>query len=115
VSFADLSGRDLRLLAPQPSTDKGDPADAVGDEPAPNDARINMGAFGGTADAEQSALSTVVGGTGSTPSPTPDPKPPGQTTGSPAEDGGCAVGGRPGAGWIVVLALAALARRRRTR
>ena len=36
VAFADLAAPDLRLTAPQPSTDRGDPADNVGDEPAPN-------------------------------------------------------------------------------
>jgi hypothetical protein len=54
VAFADLDRRDLRLLAPQPSTDKGDPADSTGAEPAPSGERINLGAFGGTADAEPS-------------------------------------------------------------
>ena len=62
VAFSDLVGGDLRLLAAQGSTDKGDPADAVGDEPAPNGGRINLGAFGGTAEAELSVLSTTVGG-----------------------------------------------------
>jgi MYXO-CTERM domain-containing protein len=112
VSFADLTGRDLRLLAAQPSTDRGDPADPVGAEPAPNGARINMGAFGGTADAELSAGSTAVGGSGSTPSPTPDPKSPG-ATGPLSEEGGCAVGGRPHAVWMAVLVFAMIARRRR--
>ncbi|HVV48837.1 MAG TPA: PQQ-binding-like beta-propeller repeat protein, partial [Polyangia bacterium] len=52
VTFADLAGHDFRLTAPQASTDRGDPADDVGAEPTPNGGRINLGAFGGTADAE---------------------------------------------------------------
>jgi MYXO-CTERM domain-containing protein len=113
VTFADLGGRSLTLLSPQPSTDKGDPADPVGDEPAPNGGRINLGAFGGTVDAEQSALSTSTDGTGR-PTGAPGATDP---TGEPAPhpDGGCTVAGRPSAGWLATLALAALfvARRRR--
>ena len=85
--------RDFRLAGPQRSTDKGDPADDVGDEPAPNGGRINLGAFGGTADAEPTAPSTSVGASTSptagptqiptTSSPTPTPKPPSQ---SPDDD-----------------------------
>jgi outer membrane protein assembly factor BamB len=55
VAFPDLAGRNLQPAGPQPSTDRGDPADDVGPEPTPNGARINLGAFGGTADAELSA------------------------------------------------------------
>ena len=54
VAFADLSHRDLRLTATQPSTDRGDPADDVAGEPAPNGGRVNLGAYAGTADAETS-------------------------------------------------------------
>ena len=126
VTFADLASRSLRLVTSQPSTDKGDPADAVGDEPAPNGGRINLGAFGGTADAETSATSTAVGGTGSGANPTADPTSPdaGPTGGTPppADDGGCAVGGRlesDGALVGLLLALfpmlARLARRRQAR
>ncbi len=38
-----------------PCIDAGDPNDPVGDEPVPNGARINLGAYGGTAQASQSA------------------------------------------------------------
>jgi outer membrane protein assembly factor BamB len=129
VTFADLAARDLRLTSPQPSTDRGDPADAVGDEPKPNGGRINLGAFGGTADAELSAPSSAVGGTGTpgatpgadtgdvgiTPTPTPDPK--GDDDG---DDGGCRVGGRSDdRRWASLLlvgasALVLLRRRRRS-
>jgi MYXO-CTERM domain-containing protein len=112
VTFADLRGRALTLLSPQPSTDKGDPADPVGDEPAPNGGRINLGAFGGTVDAEQSALSASTDGNGrpagvAATDPTGEP--------APRPDGGCTVAGRPSAGWLPTLALLALvvARRRR--
>jgi hypothetical protein len=37
-----------------PCIDRGDPADAVGDEPMPNGGRINIGAYGGTAEASKS-------------------------------------------------------------
>jgi MYXO-CTERM domain-containing protein len=116
VAFGDFAGRDLRLVVAQPSTDKGDPADAVGDEPAPNGGRINLGAFGGTADAETSAPSTAIGGGGLGHTPGADPTPPGQTT-PPAGDGGCAVGGRSDHSshhsWVVLLVAAALFARRR--
>ena len=100
VTFTDFAVRDFRLAGPQRSTDKGDPADDVGDEPAPNGGRINLGAFGGTADAELTAPSTGVGSSTSPTAgptadphhvaPTPTPKPPSQ---SPADDqaGGCSV------------------------
>lgn len=55
VSFVDFAGRDLHLPAQQPSTDRGDPADDFSAEPAPNGGRINLGAFGGTSEAELSA------------------------------------------------------------
>ncbi|MHC4708055.1 MAG: PGF-pre-PGF domain-containing protein, partial [Planctomycetota bacterium] len=37
-----------------PCIDAGDPNSAVGDEPEPNGGRINMGAYGGTAEASKS-------------------------------------------------------------
>jgi hypothetical protein len=39
-----------------PCIDAGDPADDVGDEPNPNGVRINMGGYGGTAEASKSLL-----------------------------------------------------------
>jgi len=119
VTFVDLGARDFRLVSPQPSTDKGDPGDAVGAEPTPNGGRINLGAFGGTADAETSAPSTILGGAGGAPSPIAGPtsnaNPPSET--APDAASGCAVGGPAPLGWMP-LALAALgvllARRRRT-
>lgn len=74
VAFADLPHRDLRLTETQPSTDKGDPADEVASEPAPNGGRVNLGAYAGTPDAETSAAT-----------PAPDA---GQPTSDPAADGG---------------------------
>ncbi|HEY4188695.1 MAG TPA: LamG-like jellyroll fold domain-containing protein [Polyangia bacterium] len=55
VTFIDLAKRDLHLAPAQSSTDHGDPADDFAAEPSPNGARINLGAFGGTAEAELSA------------------------------------------------------------
>jgi len=93
----------------------------VGQEPAPNGARINLGAFGGTADAE---LSTPAAVTGDPASPVPTPStpialPPGETPAHQIGDGagGCALGGEaPGAGSAIssmlVLAAIVIARRR---
>jgi len=112
VAFTDLAGRNLQIASPQASTDRGDPADEVGAEPAPNGARINLGAFGGTADAELSAPSTVVGDPGTTPTPTPpdatppDTTPPGTTPPpGPAEAGGCGLAGRPSGGDATLFAV----------
>jgi hypothetical protein len=68
VAFTGLADRNLLLASTQPSTDKGDPADDVGAEPTPNGARINLGAFGGTAEAERSG---PLGDAGITPTPVP--------------------------------------------
>jgi hypothetical protein len=40
--------------ATSPCIDPGDPNSPVGEEPFPNGGRINMGAYGGTADASMS-------------------------------------------------------------
>ena len=58
VTFAGAD--DFRFKATQPTTDKGDPDDGAGSEPAPNGARINLGAFGGTHDAELSPPPSAV-------------------------------------------------------
>jgi hypothetical protein len=55
VTFSATPEDDLRFSAPQPTTDKGDPADDFANEPLPNGGRINIGAFGNTAFAELSA------------------------------------------------------------
>ena len=39
-----------------PCIDAGDPADPTGDEPFPHGRRINLGAYGGTAEASRSVL-----------------------------------------------------------
>jgi outer membrane protein assembly factor BamB len=54
VTWVDHIGRDLHLLPEQASTDRGDPADDFSSEPMPNGGRINLGAFGGTDEAEPS-------------------------------------------------------------
>jgi hypothetical protein len=120
VAFTDLAGRNLLLAGPQPSTDKGDPADNVGPEPAPNGARVNLGAFGGTADAELSAASTAAGDPGTPPTPTgPGATPPATTTPTSAEGGGCGLAGRPASNGATVFVLGfatlALGARRRRR
>jgi hypothetical protein len=123
VTFVDLPGHNLMLSGPQPSTDQGDPADAVGEEPTPNGGRINLGAFGGTADAELSTPAPVDGDPGtSTPTPsTPTGLPPGETPAHQIGEaaGGCVFGGPArdaGSAISLMLVLAALAiARRRTR
>ncbi len=106
VVFANATSHDYRLVGPQPTTDQGDPADAVGDEPTPNGGRINLGAYGGTADAELSTPAPV------TPDPPQLPMPTGSGTGGVpgliGQDGGCGISGRaPGLGSLA-LALTAL-------
>jgi outer membrane protein assembly factor BamB len=119
VAFVDLAGRNLALAGPQPSTDLGDPADDVGAEPKPNGDRINLGAFGGTADAETSASSAVGGN--SPPSPTPTTGPSGEPTpnGPGPEAGGCATAGRSAnarpSSLALLLAVLIFARRRSRR
>ena len=110
VTFANPTAHDYSLVGPQPSTDAGDPIDPVGDEPTPNGGRINLGAFGGTADAELSTA--VLGGSDPPASPPPITDGAGHLTGEP---GGCAVGGaaRPGIFGTFVLCAWILSRRRR--
>jgi outer membrane protein assembly factor BamB len=123
VAYLDPAGHNLMLAGPQASTDQGDPADEVGAEPTPNGARINLGAFGGTAEAELSVPAAVGGGPSATPTPsTPTPAGSNQTGTHEIGDGagGCAIGGRsPGAGsaasLILVLAAFVRVRRRRAR
>jgi len=81
VSFLDYAGRDLHLPAQQSSTDRGDPGDDFSAEPAPNGGRINLGAFGGTSEAELSAA------------PDDSTTPPSPSDGS--ADGGVPPGGTP--------------------
>jgi hypothetical protein len=125
ITFADLTARSLLLKTSQASTDRGDPADPVGDEPVPNGGRINLGAFGGTADAELTTPSTAIGG-GALPGATPgsDPSPVGTgptltpTPNPGADDGGCRVAGRWDGGWAALIAVgvcALISRRRRRR
>lgn len=122
------SSADLHLVGFQPTTDKGDPADAYGQEPQPNGARVNMGAFGNTATAELSESTSgwtgVAGARTGVADPAPGASP---VTGEPAHESGtmpggggsgCAVaGGGPGAGGLfaVLAAFAGVvfARRRR--
>ena len=119
VTFSDFAAHDLTLGTAQPSTDRGDPTDPVGAEPVPNGGRINLGAFGGTAEAETSAPSDNVIGDPSGHGPAPQVTPPGQQTTpeSPKDDSGCAVAGggpsRSGLAWVL-LALLASRRRRQT-
>jgi len=122
VTYANPTTHDYRLTSPQASTDQGDPADAAGDEPAPNGARINLGAFGGTAEAERSAPAAVMPEPTGSPVPTATPGLP-TTTGHPGDEaGGCAVAGRgprvssgstAGSLLLALGALGTLIRRRR--
>jgi len=96
--FVASDQNDWRLTDAQMVTDRGDPLDDFSAEPAPNGGRVNLGAFGGTAEAE---LSPVV---------------------PPGSGGGCAVvsrtpsrGGGSALTWFVMSALAGLALSTRTR
>jgi len=123
VTFIDLAGHNFLLAGPQASTDQGDPADDVGQEPTPNGQRINLGAFGGTGEAELSVPAAVVGDPGGdSPTPaTPAGIPPaGRSVGDVGGEAGCAVGGSlmgSDAAFMTSLAAALtaviLARRRR--
>jgi hypothetical protein len=122
VSFRSTA--DLHLVGFQPTTDKGDPADAYGQEPQPNGARVNMGAFGNTAAAELSeSTSGWTGASGprtGVAAPAPGASP---VAGEPAHESGtmpgsggsgCAVGGGSGGGGLfAAFAGIVLARRRR--
>jgi uncharacterized protein (TIGR03382 family) len=123
VTFADFKTHDFRLVGQQPSTDKGDPGDDFSAEPAPNGGRINLGAFGGTAEAEMTAPSSAVGGkTTGGPAPTADQNAAATPSGvgfekSSDADGACNVGPKSDAGGLFafgMLLLAARVRRRRT-
>ncbi|MBP5788538.1 MAG: right-handed parallel beta-helix repeat-containing protein [Kiritimatiellae bacterium] len=68
--FVDAANGDFHLTAGSPAIDAGDPAADVGAEPSPNGGRVNIGLYGGTADAATSGtgawlqlLSFVDGGT----------------------------------------------------
>ncbi len=52
--FVNSAAQDYHLRAGSPAIDAADPASSVGDEPAPNGGRRNMGAYGGTAAAAPS-------------------------------------------------------------
>ncbi|HET6282730.1 MAG TPA: PQQ-binding-like beta-propeller repeat protein, partial [Polyangia bacterium] len=103
VGWVDAANNDLHVLAHQPSTDRGDPDDDFSQEPQPNGGRINLGAFGGTDEAELSGGAVI-------PPPTPH-----------HGDGGCALAAAPGQGhdtndatWLwgpIFLALAFTSRR----
>ncbi len=127
VDVTFRSSADFHLSGLQATTDMGDPADAFALEPAPNGARVNMGAFGNTTTAELSRSSdgwTTAATTRSIstgPSPVGDPSTPASTP--PGGGGsGCSVAPSPteigsGFAWFV-LALSAggallMGRRRR--
>ena len=68
--FVDAANGDFHLAAGSPAIDAGDPSADVGAEPSPNGGRVNVGLYGGTAEAATSGtgawlqlLSFVDGGT----------------------------------------------------
>jgi len=119
VVFANLGQRDLRLLQTQPSTDKGDPSDTSGAEPFPDGDRINLGAFGGTAEAEPSLEpAPAAGGDGAPPLVGGNHTAPvGSGTTTPKatrQNAGCALGGGPGSpSWTMSFAVIGLLMTRR--
>ncbi|MDV6028999.1 MAG: hypothetical protein F9B45_02595 [Phycisphaera sp. RhM] len=62
AGFVDPVGPDydFHLQAGSAGVDQGDPAFPIGDEPAPNGGRINMGAYGGTAEATVSPADEIL-------------------------------------------------------
>lgn len=64
VTFRALDENDFRLTDVQVVTDRGDPRDQFTNEPVPNGARVNLGAFGNTLDAELSLPTADAGGGG---------------------------------------------------
>jgi MYXO-CTERM domain-containing protein len=70
-----MPSNDFHVVAHAASTDRGDPADDFSAEPMPNGGRINLGAYGGTAEAELS----------------PDDVPAPIATTGPNESGGCSL------------------------
>lgn len=58
--YLDPAANDFRLQNTSPALDAGDPADAVGEEPAPNGSRIDLGAYGGTKNATPRLLPPVL-------------------------------------------------------
>jgi MYXO-CTERM domain-containing protein len=117
VTFADEARDDFHVSYAQATTDSGDPADAVGEEPTPHGGRVNLGAFGGTAEAERSRVpSTPVVAVPA--GAAPDVTNGSASVGPPTEPrGGCSVAGNGGPGtattWLAAVALGLLARRRR--
>lgn len=53
--FDPAAGTFVQDASSSPAIDAGDPADPVGEETAPNGGRVNLGAYGGTAEASRSA------------------------------------------------------------
>ncbi len=115
VTFVDAASHNFMLRGPQASTDQGDPADPVDAEPTPNGGRINLGAFGGTAEAELSAPAALTDDT-SVLRPTPTTAPAAVTSlggKSPRDNGGsdlggCSISGRPAARGLPAVILVVL-------
>lgn len=85
VVFRDRAAGDFRLPERQATTDLGDPSDDFAQEPAPNGGRINLGAFGNTAEAETSAADP------DQPPAAPSPTASAGATATAAGSGGCAI------------------------
>jgi hypothetical protein len=54
--WSPVFGNWIAAVVSSPCIDAGDPNSPVGDEPQPNGGRINMGAYGGTAEASKSPV-----------------------------------------------------------
>ncbi len=119
-AYADVAGRDFHLLPGSPAIDTGDPATPVGGEPMGGGGRVDMGRYGGTAEATAVVAAPP-------PAAPPGPAPTAPTTPPPPRRGsgssGCALAegaGGDGAGpaglaplGIALLVLLGARRRRR--
>jgi hypothetical protein len=57
--FVDVGAEDFRLRVDSPAVDRGDPVSLYDHEPSPNGGRIDIGAYGNTADATASPAQLV--------------------------------------------------------
>jgi hypothetical protein len=121
VTFLDEESSDLRLPPAQATTDRGDPSDPFGAEPAPNGGRINLGAFGNTPYAELTGLGgEALGGNARAGAPAAESPAQPDAPQASSDGGGCGCdlgqpGGNAGGALLLLCAATFVASRRRVR